>query len=164
MAHLIQRVSILGTGLIGASFARALRKYTPDMQIVGWDKPEVILEARKQGIIDEGFFGSLGPPRGRAVLIYVSLPMGATLVLLPELAQHAPPHALVTDACSTKMRIFQAASELFVEEVGPIFLAGHPMAGRELAGLAHSDADLFQNATYALVGQPGRPHAPGVWA
>ena len=37
MPHLIQRVSILGTGLIGASFARALRKYTPGMHIVGWD-------------------------------------------------------------------------------------------------------------------------------
>src|SRR3974390_1263437 len=162
MAHLIQRVSILGTGLIGASFARALRKYTPDMQIVGWDKPEVILEARKQGIIDEGFFESLEPAIRRADLIYVALPIGATLDLLPELAQHAPPHALVTDACSTKMRIFQAASELFVEEVGPIFLAGHPMAGRELAGLASADADLFQHATYALVGTAGDQHDPPV--
>jgi prephenate dehydrogenase len=164
MAHLIQRVSILGTGLIGASFARALRKYTPDMQIVGWDKPDVILEARKQGIIDEGFFESLEPAIRRADLIYVALPIGTTLDLLPELAHHAPPHALVTDACSTKMRIWQAASELFVEEVGPIFLAGHPMAGRELAGLAHSDADLFQNATYALVGQPDDIHDPRVVA
>jgi prephenate dehydrogenase len=129
MAHLIQRVSILGTGLIGASFARALRKFTPDMQIFGWDKPEIILEARKNGIIDEGFFESLEPAIRRADLIYVALPIGTTLDLLPELAQHAPAHALVTDACSTKMRIAQAASELFVEEVGPIFLAGHPMVG-----------------------------------
>jgi len=164
MAHLIQRVSILGTGLIGASFARALRKYTPDMQIFGWDKPEVILEARENGIIDEGFFESLEPAIRRADLIYVALPIGTTLDLLPELAHHAPPHALVTDSCSTKMRIWQAASELFVEEVGPIFLAGHPMAGRELAGQAHSDAELFQNATYALVGQADDTHDPRIVA
>jgi len=164
MAHLIQRVSILGTGLIGASFARALRKYTPDMQTFGWDKPEVILEARENGIIDEGFFESLEPAIRRADLIYVALPIGTTLDLLPELAHHAPPHALVTDSCSTKMRIWQAASELFVEEVGPIFLAGHPMAGRELAGQAHSDAELFQNATYALVGQADDTHDPRIVA
>ena len=164
MPHLIQRVSILGTGLIGASFARALRKYTPDIQISGWDKPEVILEARKNGIVDEGFFESLEPAIRRADLIYVALPIGTTLDLLPELAHHAPAHALVTDSCSTKMRIWQAATELFVEEVGPIYLGGHPMAGRELSGLAHADADLFQNATYALVGKADDTHDPRIVA
>jgi len=164
MAHLIQRVAILGTGLIGGSFARALRKYTPDMQIVGWDRAEVVLQARETAAIDEGFFESLEPAIRRADLIYVALPVGTTLDLLPELAHHAPPHALVTDAGSTKMRIWQAASELFVEEVGPIFLAGHPMAGRELSGLANADADLFQNATYALVGQAEDMHDPRITA
>jgi prephenate dehydrogenase len=160
MPHLIQRVTVLGTGLIGGSFARALRKYTPDIYIVGWDRPEVILEARKSGTIDEGHFESLEPAIRRADLIYVALPIGHTLDLLPELAQHAPPHALVTDAGSTKQRIWHAASELFVEEVGPIFLAGHPMAGRELAGFINADADLFQHATYALIGNMDDVHDP----
>ena len=57
MPHLIQRVTVLGTGLIGGSFALALRKYTPDMYIVGWDRPEVVLEAKKRGAIDEGYGG-----------------------------------------------------------------------------------------------------------
>ena len=162
MPHLLQRVAILGTGLIGGSFARALRKYVPDMHIVGWDRAEVVLEARKSGAIEEGFFESLEPAIRRADLIYIALPISNTLDLLPELAQHAPPHALITDACSTKQRIWQAASELFVEEVGPIFLGGHPMAGRELAGFAHADADLFQNATYALIGQADDTHDPRI--
>ena len=164
MPHLIQRVTILGTGLIGGSFARALRKYTPDTHIAAWDRAEVILEARKAGAIDEGFFEALDPAIRHADLIYVALPIGVTLDLLPELAQHAPPHALVTDAGSTKMRIWQAASELFVEEVGPIFLAGHPMAGRELSGFANADADLFQNASYALVGRADDTHDPRIQA
>ena len=164
MHHLIQRVAILGTGLIGGSFARALRKYTPDMHIVGWDRAEVILEVRKSGAIDEGFFESLEPAIRRADLIYIALPISNTLDLLPELAQHAPPHSLVTDAGSTKQRIWQAASELFVEEVGPIFLGGHPMAGRELAGFAHADADLFQNSTYALIGENDTTHDPRIAA
>lgn len=164
MPHLIQRVSILGSGLIGGSFARALRKYTPDMQIVGWDRADVVLEARKSGAIDEGFFESLEPAIRHADLIYIALPIGHTLDLLPELAHHAPAHALITDACSTKQRIWQAASELFVEEVGPIFLAGHPMAGRELTGFAHADADLFQKATYALIGNAEDTHDPRISA
>ena len=164
MPHLLQRVAILGTGLIGGSFARALRKYAPDMHIVGWDRAEVVLEARKAGVIEEGFFEGLEPAIRHADLIYVALPIGTTLDLLPELAHHAPPHSLVTDAGSTKMRIWQAASELFVEEVGPIFLAGHPMAGRELSGFANSDADLFQNASYALVGRADDTHDPRIAA
>jgi prephenate dehydrogenase len=162
MPHFIQRVTILGTGLIGGSFARALRKYTKDIHIAGWDRAEVILEARKSGAIDEGFFDSLEPAIRRADLIYLALPIGNTLDLLPELAQHAPPHALVTDCGSTKQRIWHAATELFVEEVGPIFLGGHPMAGRELSGFAHANADLFQNATYALIGNPDDTHDPRI--
>ncbi len=164
MAHLIQRVTILGTGLIGGSFALALRKYTPDMYIVGWDRADVVLQARKSGAIDEAHFESLEPAIRRADLIYIALPIGTTLDLLPELAHHAPAHALVTDCGSTKQRIWQAACELFVEEVGPIFLAGHPMAGRELAGFSHADADLFQNTTYALVGNADDVHDPRVSA
>lgn len=164
MPHLIQRVAILGTGLIGGSFAKALRKFTPDIYISGWDRAEVVLEARKAAAIDEAFFESLEPAIRRADLIYIALPIGVTLDILPELAQHAPPHALITDAGSTKMRIWQAATELFVEEVGPIFLAGHPMAGRELSGFAHADADLFQNACYALVGRADDTHDPRIQA
>lgn len=164
MPHLIQRVAILGTGLIGGSFAQALRKFTPDIYISGWDRAEVVLEARKAAAIDEAFFESLEPAIRRADLIYIALPIGVTLDILPELAQHAPPHALITDAGSTKMRIWQAATELFVDEVGPIFLAGHPMAGRELSGFAHADADLFQNACYALVGRADDTHDPRIQA
>lgn len=164
MAHLIKRVTILGTGLIGGSFARALRKYTRDIAVVGWDRPEIVLEARKTGAIEEGFFESLEPAIRRADLIYIALPVGNTLDILPEVAHHAPTHALVTDAGSTKMRIEQAASELFVEEVGPIFLGGHPMAGRELSGFAHADANLFQEATYALIGEMDDTHDPRIAA
>ncbi len=150
-SHLISRVTILGTGLIGGSFALALRKHTQGMRISGWDRPEIAQEARARGAVHESFTGDLAPALRNADLIYIALPIAATLDLLPEIARHAPLHALVTDACSTKLRIAQAASELFPGDSGPLFLAGHPMAGRELSGLAHADADLFRNTTYALV-------------
>jgi prephenate dehydrogenase len=149
--HLISRVTILGTGLIGGSFALALRKHTKGMHLTGWDRAEIAEEARARRAVDKSFTGDLAPALRNADLIYIALPIAATLDLLPEIARHAPLHALVTDACSTKLRIAQAAAELFPGDSGPFFLGGHPMAGRELSGFAHADADLFRNTTYALV-------------
>jgi prephenate dehydrogenase len=149
--HLINRVIILGTGLIGGSFALALRKYTTDLKISGWDRPDVLREARSRNAIDEAFTGDLAPALRDADLIFIALPIGATLDLLPEIARYAPAHALVTDACSTKLRIAQAAAELFPAEKGPLFVGGHPMAGRELSGIPNATADLFKETTYALI-------------
>src|ERR1700674_4795552 len=150
-SHLISRVTILGTGLIGGSFALALRKHTQGMRITGWDRADIAQQARARGAVDESFSGDLVPALRNADLIYIALPIAATLDLLPEIARYAPLHALVTDACSTKLRITQAAAELFPGDSGPFFLAGHPMAGRELSGLAHADAELFRETRYALV-------------
>jgi prephenate dehydrogenase len=150
-AHLINRVSILGTGLIGGSFALALRKYTTDIHTTGWDRPEVVREAQSRNAIDAAFSGDLAPALENADLVYIALPIGATLDLLPEIARHAAPNALVTDACSTKVRIIEDAAELFPDDSTKLFLGGHPMAGRELSGISHADPDLFRNNTYALI-------------
>jgi prephenate dehydrogenase len=165
MPHLLQRAAILGTGLIGGSFAKALRKYTPDMHITGWDREDVAHELKSSGVANVAFSGPIEPAIRGADLIYIALPIGVTLDILPEIAQNAAPHALVTDACSTKLRICTAAAELFEEEESsPIFLGGHPMAGRELSGFAQSDADLFQKATYALVGPSQEDRDPRIVA
>src|ERR1700682_344928 len=160
--HLISRVTILGTGLIGGSFALALRKYTAEVHISGWDRPDVVREAQSRSAVDESFSGELAPAMHNYDLFYVALPIAAPMDLLPESAPHAPPHALVTDACSTKVRITQAAAELFPGERGPLFLGGHPMAGRELPGIAHAAADLFRENTYALIAKSFEPVAAGL--
>ena len=155
--HLISRVTILGTGLIGGSFGLALRKYTTSICVSGWDRPEIVSDAHARGAIDAPFYSDLAPALQNSDLIYIALPIAATIDLLPEIARHAPAHALVTDACSTKVRITQAAEEFFRAGRGPVFLGGHPMAGKELCGIAHSDADLFRGNTYALIGaSPGQ--------
>jgi prephenate dehydrogenase len=152
--HLIHRVAVLGTGLIGGSFALALRKYATDLHISGWDRPDVARAAQASGAFDELFSGDLAPAIRAADLIFLALPIGVTLDLLPDLARSASRHTLITDACSTKLRITQAAEELFADPATPLFLAGHPMAGRELAGFAHADAELFRTAPYALIANP----------
>ena len=157
-AHLIQRVTILGTGLIGGSFALALKKYTTEIRIAGWDRAETLREARAMQVIDDAHHGDLAPALRGADLVYIALPIGATLDLLPDIARYAPGHALVTDACSTKLRIVQSAAEHFAGT--PLFLGGHPMAGKEVSGVAHADADLFRGNTYALINNPaGTPES-----
>src|SRR5438876_8781312 len=160
--HLISRVTILGTGLIGGSFALALRRYTAGMHISGWDRPDIVREAQSRGAVDEAFCGDLALALQTADLIYLERPIAATIDLLPEVARNAPSHALVTDACSTKVRIAQAAAELFSSEKGPLFLGGHPMAGRELPGITHADADLFRENTYALIAKSPEPVVAGL--
>jgi prephenate dehydrogenase len=152
--HLIRRVTILGTGLIGGSFALALRKGLTDISISGWDRPEVVREKEVRNVFDETFSGGLGPALAKADLIYVALPIGVTLDLFSEIARQAPPSALVTDACSTKLRIMEEAGQLFGGNIGrAIFLGGHPMAGKELSGIAAADADLFRGHSYALIAE-----------
>ena len=162
--HVINRVTILGTGLIGGSFAIALRKYTTGMHITGWDRAEVIREAETRGAIDAGFSGDLAPALENADLIYIALPIGATLDLLPEVVRFARPEALITDACSTKVRIIAAAVDHVPEDSEKLFLGGHPMAGKELSGIASADAELFRNNTYALIGASSEQEDPRVAA
>jgi prephenate dehydrogenase len=154
--HLIRRVTILGTGLIGGSFALALKKNLTEIHVSGWDRPEAVHQAENRGALDRAFSGSLGLPLSKADLIYIALPISVTLDLLPEIARHAVPTALVTDACSTKVRIIEDAAQHFPAAIteasaGPLFLGGHPMAGKELSGVAAADAELFRGHTYALI-------------
>ncbi|HEV7968828.1 MAG TPA: prephenate dehydrogenase [Candidatus Acidoferrales bacterium] len=149
MASSFHRVAILGTGLIGGSFALALRKHFPDSVVVGWDKAHVLRHALERGAIHEAI-----PDLNLAIagtdLVYVALPVGHTIELLPEIARRARPDALVTDACSTKRSVCAVAAESF-HEGGAHFLGGHPMAGKEISGVAAAEASLFRGSKYALI-------------
>jgi len=149
MAASFRRVAILGTGLIGGSFALALRKYSPDTMVIGWDKGQVLRQALERGAIHEGA-GDLSIAVAAADLIYVALPVGQTIELLPEIARLASLEALVTDASSTKRSVCAVAAQSF-HETGAHFLGGHPMAGKEISGIAAADAELFRGSKYALI-------------
>src|SRR5579864_1924245 len=151
MSDSFRRVAILGTGLIGGSFALALRKYSPDSVVIGWDKAHVLRHALERGAINEGF-SDLALAVAGADLIYMALPVGHTIELLPEVAKLASPEALVTDASSTKRSVCAAAKESFSAR-GACFLGGHPMAGKEISGIAAADGELFRGSKYALIGE-----------
>jgi prephenate dehydrogenase len=149
MAAPFRRVAIVGTGLIGGSFGLALRKYFPDTVVAGYDKPGVLIDASGCGAIHEGI-PDLALALAGADLIYVALPVGHTIELLPEIARLAPPDALVTDASSTKRSVCAAAAQSF-REGGAHFLGGHPMAGKEVSGIDAAEAELFRGSKYALI-------------
>ncbi|HXN26385.1 MAG TPA: prephenate dehydrogenase/arogenate dehydrogenase family protein [Candidatus Acidoferrales bacterium] len=147
-------MAILGTGLIGGSFALALRKHFPSISIVGFDRAEILQAALARGAVLEAAHDLAAAARG-ADLLYVALPIAATVEALPAIAAAAKDGALVTDTGSTKAVICRAAKNTFTGAAR--FLGGHPMAGKETSGIARADANLFSGARYALVGLEGDP-------
>ena len=149
-----RRVAVIGTGLIGGSFALALRKHFPDTIVVGYDRAGSLERALARGVIQEAAADLASAVRG-ADLVYIALPIGATIEALGAIAAAAEPHALVTDAGSTKAAICRAAAEHF--RSGARFLGAHPMAGKEQSGIDHADAELFRGAPYALIANEDDP-------
>jgi prephenate dehydrogenase len=144
-----RRAAILGTGLIGGSFALALREQFPEVELVGFDRSGAADSALARGVADKIAPDLAAAVRG-ADLVYLAMPIGATIEALPIVAAEAEPHALVTDACSTKTAVCKAAMEYF--RFGARFMGGHPMAGKEHSGIENADAALFRGAPYALMG------------
>lgn len=144
---LFQRISIIGLGLIGGSWGLALKERGSAARRVGCDKPEMLERAVAVGAVDEG-----SPEVATAVrdadLVILATPVGSILDLLPRLKSAASPRALVTDVGSTKRLICQRAREIFGDE--PLFMGGHPLAGKERSGIENASAALFDGARYVL--------------
>jgi len=139
----MQTVAIAGVGLIGGSFALALRKAGFAGRILGVSSPRTIAEAVRLGVIDEGV--TLERAEAEADLLYLAQPILQILDVLTRL--RPKPGALVTDAGSTKARIAAAANQHLKDCQ---FVGGHPMAGKETRGVAAADANLFRGRNYIL--------------
>lgn len=145
-----RRIAVIGTGLIGGSFALAVRKQFPAIEIIGWDRDAASLDrALARGAVREKA-ADLAAAVRRVDLVYVALPVSSIVKSLAPIAAAAEPHALITDTGSTKAVIEQAARECFRGKAS-LFLGGHPMAGKENSGIESANAELFKGAPYALV-------------
>jgi prephenate dehydrogenase len=143
-----RRVAIVGLGLLGGSLGLALKKAGFAGRILGYARrAETRDQALRAGAIDEGFADVTEAVQG-ADLVILATPVAVILDQLPRLQPHLSPQALITDVGSTKRRICKLAAELYAE--APLFLGGHPMAGKEQSGLENADARLFKNARYVL--------------
>ena len=139
-------VAVVGVGLIGGSFALALKRSGFKGRILGISSPSSIEKGLKYRVIDEGV--GLEDGLARADLVYLAQPILRIIAQIPEVARLAKPGALITDAGSTKAAIVARAAESFGPET--LFLGGHPMAGKEGRGVEIAEAELFEGATYVL--------------
>ena len=154
-----QQVTIIGTGLIGGSLGLALRKRHLARRIIGCDRAPVLERALERGAIESGSSNPADAVHG-SDLVILATPVIAILDLIDRLGPALPARALVTDVGSTKAEIVARAVKSFGKAAGQRFLAGHPMAGKELAGVEHADADLFEGAAWLFTPLPRQnPHA-----
>jgi prephenate dehydrogenase len=148
----MKTVAIAGVGLIGGSFALALRQAGFGGVIAGVSSPRTIAEALEHRIIDREM--TLPEAARQADLLLLAQPIGRIVTLLEELAPHLGPETLVTDAGSTKSLICATAARCLPPHQ---FLGGHPMAGKESRGAASADGGLFRGRTWVLTRDSSHP-------
>jgi prephenate dehydrogenase len=152
---MIQRIAILGTGLLGTSVGLALRAAGFAGSITGWNRNSANAQhALECGAID-GLATDPMAAAKQAEVTVIAVPIYATLDLMEQLSGVLGPDQLVTDVGSTKGAITAAASRLFNTPDRAAFLPGHPMAGKERGGAELGDASLFRNAVWLFTDDAG---------
>jgi prephenate dehydrogenase len=151
----IRQITIIGTGLIGGSFALAIRKTGFKGRVIGCDREPVLAQARERGAIDAGVADPAEAARGSEVIV-LATPVGSIIDLIERIGPIAPPESLLTDVGSTKTEVASRARAVFGQQAGQRFLPGHPMAGKEQGGIERADAALFQGAVWVTtpLGEP----------
>jgi prephenate dehydrogenase len=150
-----KQVTIIGTGLIGGSLGLALKKRRLAGRIIGCDRAPVLEKAEQCGAIDSGTANPADAVRG-SDLVVLATPVIPILDLIGRLGPALPAKTLVTDVGSTKAEVVARAAKSFGRNAGNRFLAGHPMAGKEHAGVEFADADLFAGSAWLFTPLPGQ--------
>ena len=144
---MIERLTVIGTGLIGGSLGLAWAQRQPEITIVGHDRPEVLERAEERGAIDEKAADPLSAVADTD-LVVLATPLATTVRLLDTIADALPEGCFVTDVASVKEPVLDQAADVLPDHA--TFLGGHPMAGAEHSGIDHADPLLFENAVYSL--------------
>ena len=142
---MIESLTIVGTGLIGSSFGLAMRRAGFRGPILGVSSPPAAEAALAVHAIDRA--APLAEAVAAADLVFLAQPIGRILDTIRHLDPLLKPGAFVTDAGSTKCEIADLALQCISRG---LFLAGHPMAGKEQRGAAAADAALFEGCTWVL--------------
>jgi len=141
----MKTVAIIGVGLIGGSWALAVKKHFPDITILGVDNNQSHLEeAVRLGLIDKAVDLDAA---AQSDLVFVSIPVGAASEVILSLLDKVGEHTLIMDAGSTKSALCQSISN---HPNRSHFLAAHPIAGTEFSGPAAAKADLFNGKLMIL--------------
>ncbi|KPK19277.1 MAG: prephenate dehydrogenase [Betaproteobacteria bacterium SG8_41] len=150
----IGKLVVIGVGLIGASFALALKRARAVRHVVGVGRTRRNLSAaRRLKVIDE-----IQSDAGRAVrdadLVLLATPVGQMAAVMAAIAPHLPPHAVVTDGGSTKRDVLACARRFFPDARFRRFVPAHPISGTEKSGAAAGFPELYRDRCVILTPQP----------
>ena len=146
---MFEQLGLIGCGLMGGSFALALKKAGLVKRVVGYSKsPTTTERARQMGVIDVEAPSALLAVSG-ADIVLVAVPVSASEATFKSIKHMVTPKMLIMDVGSTKGDVVEAAQRGLREQIGS-FVPAHPIAGKELAGVEHADADLYRGKQVIL--------------
>jgi len=143
------QLGLVGCGLMGGSFALALKRAGLVRRVVGFSPSEATRQrALAMGVIDSVALGADQAAQGSDVVL-LAVPVAATQSTLAGMAEALSPQTLLMDVGSTKRDVVQAA-ELALGDKLATFVPAHPIAGKEVAGVAHADVNLYTGCQVIL--------------
>jgi prephenate dehydrogenase len=146
---MFNQLGLIGCGLMGGSFALALKKAGLVRRVIGYSKsPSTVEKARRLGVIDVAAESALLAVSGSDIVI-IAVPVAATEATFKAIRHLVDPGVLVMDVGSTKRDVVDAARRVLKERL-PSFVPAHPIAGREVAGIEHADGALYQGRKVIL--------------
>ena len=139
---MFEQLGLIGCGLMGGSFALALKKAGLVKRVVGYSKsPSTTERARQMGVIDVEAPSALLAVSG-ADIVLLAVPVSATEATFKAIRHLVGPNTLVMDVGSTKRDVVDAARRVLRDNLGA-FVPCHPITGKEVSGVEHADADLY---------------------
>ena len=146
---MFDQLGLIGCGLMGGSFALALKRAGLVKRVVGYSKsPSTTERARLMGVIDVEAPSALLAVSG-ADLVLLAIPVSATEATFKAIRHLLTKNTLVMDVGSTKREVIDAARRVLRDQVG-VFVPAHPITGKELAGVEHADAELYRGRQVIL--------------
>ena len=146
---MFEQLGLIGCGLMGGSFALAMKKAGLVKRVIGYSKsPTTTERARQMGVIDVAAPSALLAASGSDVVL-LAVPVAATEATLKAVRHLVTPDMLIMDVGSTKADVVQAAQRALRDNLGS-FVPAHPITGREVSGVEHAEAELYSGRQVIL--------------
>ena len=146
---MFNQLGVIGCGLMGGSFALALKRAGLVKRVIGYSKsPSTTEKAKQMGVIDQAAESALLAVSGSDIVL-IAVPVAASEATFKAIRHLVEPGVLFMDVGSTKRDVVDAARRVLKERVGS-FVPAHPIAGKEVGGIAHADAALYSGRQVIL--------------
>lgn len=142
---MINKISIIGLGLIGGSISKAIKNSNPSIEISAYDLSEILDQAFSEKTIDQKLEST--DQALQSDIVFLCLPVNESLKTFENLIPKLREDQIITDVCGVKS-VFQDLWNR--SESKGIYVGGHPMTGKESSGYKNSDPTLFENSVYIL--------------